>query len=136
MRNAPMIALSALCFLFGCKNPGGDDSTSSSTGGGDQCTEGFEGGPEVDPSYPACGCLPERCEDGGGCIPSGFPVWTSSVCLPKCSTDTDCPPMSGKPATCSINGYCEVACVFGTDSCPADYVCSESNLCQVDLRGD
>lgn len=129
------IALLAFLLLPGCRNSGDDDTSSSSSSGGEQCTEGFEGGPDVDPNFPACGCLPQRCEGEAGCIPTGFPEWTSSVCAPKCATDMDCPTLSGMPTTCSPAGFCRLACDNGND-CPASYVCGEGGECQVDLTKD
>jgi len=144
MRNAPTLALSALFFLFGCKNPGGDDSTSSSsTGDEPHCSEGYGDGPDVDPDYPPCGCDPETCENGGTCRVSGFsPAWTSSVCQPPCTctdpgdvdgecADNDCPTMGDAPATC-FDGVCVVFC--DNQGCPPGYVCGDNSTCQVKLE--
>lgn len=136
MRNAPTLALSALFLLLGCKNPGGDDSTSSSsTGDEPHCSEGYGDGPDVDPDFPACGCAPERCADGGGCRFTGLgdDSWTSSVCLPTCKDDSECPTLSGKPTKCTSGEYCRLSCEPGDGVCPVGYVCGESGECQVDL---
>ena len=135
MRNAPMIALTALCFLVGCKNPGGDDSTSSSTGEEPHCSEGYGDGPEVYPNFPACGCAPTRCAKDGACRFTGLgdTEWTSSVCLPACTSDADCPTLSGKPTTCSDVGNCRLSCSGNPGICPPGYVCGESTECQVEL---
>jgi hypothetical protein len=138
MRNAPTLALSALFLLLGCKNPGGDDSTSSSsTGDEPHCSEGYGDGPDVDPNYPACGCGENRCEGESACVisgPASESLWTASVCLPPCSDDTVCPTLSGKTTKCSPTGFCRLEC--GEDStCPAGYVCGDGGECQVDLTG-
>ena len=134
MRTGSTIALSAFFFLFGCKDPGGDDTSSSSTGE-PHCTAGYGDGPEVDPNYPACGCAPTRCEENAACLFTGVDdeFWTSSVCLPSCQVDADCPTLSGKTTTCSDVGNCRLSCSGNPDACPPGYVCGESTECQVDL---
>ena len=84
MRTRLALALPALLLALSCK---GDDGESSSSSGGEaHCSAGWGDGPEVDPDYPACGCLPERCAGGAACGVDGLGEtnWISSVCSPAC----------------------------------------------------
>lgn len=128
------LALLAFLSLSGCKDPGGDDT--SSTGSDEpRCTAGYGDAPEIDPNYPACACGESRCEGESACVisgPASESLWTSSACLPPCTNDASCPALSGKPTKCSGAGFCRLEC--GEDStCPAGYVCGDGGECQVDL---
>lgn len=129
------IALFALLFLSGCKDPGGGDTSSTSSGDEPHCSAGYGDGPDVDPDFPACGCAPTRCAGDAVCRFTGLgdENWTSSVCLPSCKVDADCPTLSGKPTTCSEVGTCRLSCSGNPGICPPGYVCGESTECQVKL---
>lgn len=131
MRTRLALALPALLLALSCK---GDDGESSSSSGGEaHCSAGWGDGPEVDPDYPACGCLPERCVGGAACAVDGGlgeANWTSSVCFPPCKTDSECPPLGDATTKC-VGDYCRLECV---STCPSGYVCSANGECQVQLE--
>lgn len=133
MRTRLALALPALLLALSCK---GDDGESSSSSSGEaHCSAGWGDGPEVDPDYPACGCLPERCAGGAACAvdwPNDEAGWISSVCLPPCEADSECPKLGDATPKC-IRDYCRLECV-SDGSCPAGYVCSEGGECQVQLK--
>lgn len=111
---------------------GGDDSSSSSSSSGD-CTKPVS---DVVPDYPACrSCEAEVCAEGSACGVEGFyPIYSSSVCLPKCAADGRCPKLGDLEPVCEEDGWCRPRCTFQED-CPQGYVCgTTTKFCQVRLE--
>jgi hypothetical protein len=84
-------------------------------------------------SYRACQDF-EVISPSTGCICSS-PAANSTVCLPTCKTDTDCPaaPPGGPAAKCmeatgGLFSYCVMPCQAGASAsaCPSGYSCSGS----------
>ncbi|WPB81478.1 hypothetical protein KYC5002_20455 [Archangium violaceum] len=66
------------------------------------------------------------CVDASDCLASEFCDPTSKVCVPKCTTDTDC----GEGLTCdTATGQCEEKVVDRNLSCTNDSNCLEVEIC-------
>ncbi|MFE8597860.1 hypothetical protein [Archangium violaceum] len=66
------------------------------------------------------------CVDASDCLASEFCDPTSKVCVPKCTTDTDC----GEGHTCdTATGQCEEKVVDRNLSCTNDSNCLEAEIC-------
>ena len=120
-------------FLAVCGDNEGSSSTSSTTSDLGHCSAGWEGGPGVDPDYPACGCAPDRCGEAAACGYEGpLPDFTASVCLPRCTALLKCPPLGTLQPSCE-DGFCQPWC--GVDMmCPDGYVCGADKKCKVQLE--
>ena len=138
-KNRPMRRLlTSLLMLapLACADDKGDDTSTSSTGAA-SCSASVADGPDVDPDFPPCDCSPDYCKDGASCRFTGLeqPNWTSSICLPSCTVNADCPTLNGVPTEC--NGeVCWLPCNDQKDppmECPTGYVCSPSLFCEAQL---
>lgn len=121
----------ALLVPLACGDTSDDTSSSSSTGNA-SCTAGVGDGPDVDPAFPPCECSPNYCTEGSACRFTGVGQenWTSSICLPPCKEDADCPTLSGVPTSCD-GEYCSLYCNPEKDrNCPFGYVCSPGLYCE------